>query len=376
MLKMCKRRTKPLLFITDDELITYSKGSIHLLNLSTGSSANVGNLKFSKLKRILCNFRIFERLLRLEPRAAQVLDENNIVFSHMKNIYRFNLVTKKMILELNLQNSSNNPLMITHIKDLEGFSNTLVFGEYFSNESKGKVKIYSRDIDLESNWEIVYEFPDNSIRHIHGVVSDKQNNRVIILTGDSNSETGIYFTKDNFKTLNVLYSGEQKYRTCNMFFIRDILVFFTDAPSEQNYAYYGNTDGSSIKRLKDIDGPVIYSTIFQDKIYFSTSVEPEEAKKGLLSLLFNFKAKGVKSNQVAVYSCDRELKVEKLVEFRSDIFPLKLFQFATVHFPSNSSSKHLVFYPTSVHRFDGKLIKYEVKNEKNDGKNSKASTFY
>lgn len=148
------------------------------------------------------------------------------------------------------------------------------FGEYFDNSERSTVKIFgSADTKI---WDIVYEFEASSIRHVHGIFYDQFRNGYWVLTGDSNEESGLWFTSDKFKTLDKVYSGSQKTRAVEIIIKKEGLIVPMDSPLELNSINLFSLKDNSIKHLHDINGSAFHAVVV-DGIHFITTVtEPSE----------------------------------------------------------------------------------------------------
>jgi len=121
------------------------------------------------------------------------------------------------------------------IKNIEGFDELICYGEYFGDCDKDEISIIGKIIVNNGNWEILYTFPSKTIGHIHSIIPDNIRNVVWIFTGDFKNSIGIWMAKNNFKNVNSIFRGNQKYRACVGFSIKEGLLYATDSPFEKNY---------------------------------------------------------------------------------------------------------------------------------------------
>ena len=106
------------------------------------------------------------------------------------------------------------------------------FGEYFSNPERKEVRIYeSRD---GRTWTVVYSFPAGEIRHVHNIVYDSYRKGLWVLTGDSDEESGLYFTANGFTTVDKKFGGSQAYRAVSVLCRPEGLLVPMDTPQETN----------------------------------------------------------------------------------------------------------------------------------------------
>jgi len=150
----------------------------------------------------------------------------------------------------------------------------IYFGEYFGNPERSTVKIFG-SLDAKV-WNIVYEFEASSIRHVHGILYDQFRNGYWVLTGDSNEESGLWFTNNKFKTLEKVYSGSQKMRAVEIIIKEEGLIVPMDSPLELNNINLLSLKDDSIKHLQDLNGSAFHAVVV-DGIHFITTVtEPSD----------------------------------------------------------------------------------------------------
>jgi len=354
------KRCKPLFVFNDNEILVYSKGSLFLLDSSNGTKKKICALPMSFIKSILCKFRIFERMLRVEPRTAVRLNKKNILISYQGGMYRVDLKEKKSVFEHRFRIGVNNPLNMCCIENIKGFSNCFAYGEYSENPNKNEVRIYTRGMNIEDKWKKAYEFSKNTITHIHSIVPDPYRNGVLILTGDEDRECGIWMAQNNFQKVSPLLVGDQQYRSCCAYPIKDGILYATDTPLADNYIYLMKNIGNVWvrKKIKELNGSCVYSTRWKNKFVFSTTVEPDSTIKGK-RYWFTYKlGKGIKNNQVEIVVGDLINGFKCIKKYKKDILPMTLFQFGTVQFCKGNENDTLYLYPVAVKKYDSKFIAY------------------
>lgn len=335
--------------------LCYRKGKLYTLDYSSWSMQPLCQLPMSSKNRMLSKCRLSERLLRLEPRTACVLDDENILVSFQGCVYRINLKEKGLVKELEFRPRMNNPLSFVSIIGLNGFEDSVLFGEYFSNNSFEDVKVWQR---AKGEWKEALTLPAGSLYHIHAIVPDYKNNCLYILTGDSDKESAILKVTDNFKTVTPILKGSQQYRSCVAFPYREGLIYATDTPREVNHVYYAypNKEGWSIDTVCELPGPCIYGLCQNDAYYFATSVEADDT---LPPFRYRFSYKlgaGVKARVSHVVKLDNNLSFSDVLSLKKDLWPMLIFQFGNCWFPANERKDMLMICPTSVKRYDGKTI--------------------
>ncbi|MDP8219666.1 MAG: hypothetical protein P9M03_13180, partial [Candidatus Theseobacter exili] len=203
-----------------------------------------------------------------------------------------------------------------------------------------------------------YEFPKNTITHIHSIIPDPYRNGVLILTGDEDGECGIWMAENDFQKVSPLLVGGQQYRSCCAFPTKDGILYATDTPIENNYIYLMKQNGNKwvTEKIKELNGSCIYSTYWKNQFVFSTTVEPDSTIKGK-RFWFTYKlGKGIKNNQVEVIFGDLTKGFKCIKKYEKDILPMALFQFGTVQFCQRDESDTLYLYPVAVKRYDSTLI--------------------
>lgn len=360
-LDVIARRCKPLVLLKNNDIVVYSKGSLYLLNSTTHFKKKICNLPMPFAKRILSHVRLFERVFRWEPRTAVPLNEHSVLVSFQGCMYRVDLDSGTANLEHQFRNGVNNPLNVCTILGINGFSDCIAYGEYSGNSNKDSVCIYKRGMHIEDQWEKAYEFPENTITHIHSIVPDSYRNGVLILTGDADSESGIWIARNNFKEVQPLLVGKQQYRACCAFPLKEGILYATDTPTENNYICIIKEDGEKWvrERIMELNGSCIYSAQWKKKLVFSTTVEPDSTIKGKRYWVTSKLGKGIKSDRVEVIVGDLNNGFSCIAKFRKDNWPMLLMQFGSVQFCSSSNSDALYLYPVAVKKFDNSLIAYE-----------------
>ena len=77
-----------------------------------------------------------------------------------------------------------------------------------------------------SNWDVAYTFPRGAVRHVHNIVYDEWANCLWLLTGDKGSECRILRASCDFKTVDVVLSGQQQARAAALVPTSDATVLF------------------------------------------------------------------------------------------------------------------------------------------------------
>jgi len=218
-------------------------------------------------------------------------------------------------------------------------SGNIYFGEYFQNLEKQAVNIYCSD-DNAKNWHIAYTYEAGNINHIHGLFFDKYTNRIWVATGDRENECIIGFTEDEFKSFVEVFRGGQEYRTCQLFFYKDFIVFGTDTQYEQNVIKKFDRKTLEITELQKVQGSVIKGGQVGNVAFISTTVEPSKVNTDRYAHLWVTKD---------------GLHWEERYKAKKDWLPF-IFQFGTFEFPQYNVDKidRLYFSGRALKGLDGK----------------------
>lgn len=353
-----------VLCINKKTILIYRKGSIYLLDENNKNRIKLMTL--SGVKNILSKIRIFERLLRLEPRCAVPgKADGTYLVSWNGKLLLLDTSKKNIQIVMNYRQGMNNPLALQKVCDLQGFDDGFYFGEYFGNSNREKVCIYR--IENETVHKM-YSFPENSILHIHGCVPDYFHNRLLILTGDNDSESGIWEVKDNFNIIQPLICGSQQFRACVAFANEDGIVYATDTPLEDNAIYHYSNETCKVEKIYDMPGPCIYGRSIKlkdgkDVYFFVTSVEPDSSLSRWRYILTYKLGKGVKKRKSCIVVGNIERGFEVIHEIHKDILPMLLFQFGNIQFPYSDMVEEIYLTMTALSKYDGKTACYKLYDE-------------
>ncbi len=354
ILKGCK----PLCFV-GEKLLVFRKGKLYLLDLDSMNKTMVARVPRPFWHGLLGQFRLPTRLLRLEPRAA-VYSNGTVYFGYQGFMLELKLQSAKIEIAHQFRDRMQAPLVIAHITDIPGFDDIVCYGEYFGNPSMESVSIVGKRGDSK-DWVEMYRFEKGQINHIHSIVPDSYNDRVWVLTGDTDEASAIWYSDDNFQTLNRFLGGKQKYRCCSVFPTRGGIVYATDTPLRENHIYSVNLADKSITKIADLNGSCIYSSAINDDILISTTVEGTTSNSRVLNWLVRQKGPGIKSWYSELLIGNGTDGFRQIAAFEKDYFPTAIFQFGTLVFAhGDNETGRIVFYGNSVKGIDGKLVVMEV----------------
>lgn len=220
----------------------------------------------------------------------------------------------------------------------------IFFGEYFQNMEEVAVNVYG-SMDGGRTWEVVYTFPAGNINHVHGLFLDPYTDRIWVLTGDRENECIIGWTDDEFKTLHEELRGGQEYRSCQLFFYKDFIVYATDSQYIENETRKIDRKTLEITTLAKIQGSAIKGGQCGEVSFLSTTVEPSEVNLEKASHVW----------------------VSKDGEHWQDVFSAKkdcwpaILQFGTIEFPQYQAiNNELFFSGRAVKGLDGKTTSVTI----------------
>lgn len=163
-------------------------------------------------------------------------------------------------------------------------SGQLYFGEYFSNPSRKAVHVYGSEDG--ARWSIQYTFPAGAIRHVHNIVEDTYRDGFWVLTGDSDDESGLWFTNDDFRTLDCLFSGSQRARAVSVIPMEKGLIVPTDTPREQNYIQFWEPGNGALTELAPLPNSAFHAVRKQDLFIIATAAEPSPCNDSKFATVF------------------------------------------------------------------------------------------
>ncbi len=145
------------------------------------------------------------------------------------------------------------------------------FGEYYSNPERSEVHIFGSQSGRR--WDVVGSFDPGSIRHIHGIFWDPHRNGMWVLTGDDGEEAGIWWTPDEFRTIEPVVRGNQRARAVTIIPLESGLIVPMDSPDELNFIQHLDTATGKLEPLASVPGSVFHGARSRGLWLLSTAVE-------------------------------------------------------------------------------------------------------
>lgn len=153
---------------------------------------------------------------------------------------------------------------------LETSSGRLIYGEYFRNTTRGPVRLYASDDDGQS-WQVLYEFPAGDIRHVHCIVEDPYTGNLFVMTGDYDQESRILESADGCKSFRLIGTGSQSWRTCDLLFMPDALLWAVDSGRAGFPGIWRwDRQTASAERIFELDGAVEYCMLIREDLCLFT----------------------------------------------------------------------------------------------------------
>lgn len=321
-----------MLYLGKNESLSYKTGKIIYRDHEKLQKTKIGGI-------FNCS-TLFERLTRKEPRCAAKVDDDHILFSFDGHVWSYCISNNTVSTEHAFAKGMNNPLEFLVIYDPASGEKIVFYGEYIWNGEKGPVDIYRRK---NGSWERIYSFSEKTITHIHNIFFDEYRNGFFILTGDEDTESGIWFADYSFKSVKPVLVGSQQYRSCVAFPDEKGLYYATDTPLEKNYIYRVELDADmnviDHKKVYDMPGPCIYGCRHNENMYFSTSVEPDSSLPAWRYRLTYKHGTGIKNRYTHIIKGSNDGKFDDIFQFKKDWLPIWLFQFGNAIFPKNETKE-------------------------------------
>lgn len=288
-------------------------------------------------KRFLGLSRLGRRAFRLDKCNVFPVKDGLVIIRQGK-VYHFDFKEKHLSVTLKLINCRN----ILHQSMLVTDQGELFFGEYGNNAPRSEVPIY-RSLDSGRSWQIVYTFPKNKIKHVHGCYWDPIEQKIWVFTGDFAGECLALCTNRDFSDIEWIGDGQQAYRMCNAFFEPDFIHWIMDSHLEDSYHVRMDRKTRQIQKLTLFPGPVWYIKRLTDGYYLAaTAQEIGPAVHDQYSHLW----------------ASKDLTIWKeLARFKHDGFPKRFFKFGVIAFADGpQTSQGFYIFGEALRKLDGKSV--------------------
>lgn len=325
----------PLLFI-GERLYAAKGNSIYEVSADLSKKVRIGNRNSGFLNEIVARQSILSRILRRGFHGMAANEKNDIA-----GVMNGEIVLKRAVSNnfepVYTDFRGSRPLKLTYAQS------QFLFGEYFGNSERDQVHIYASTNGTE--WNRIYTFLAGSIRHVHGIVEDPYRNGLWVLTGDSNEESAIWFTDDNFVTLRKVIHGSQKARAVNIIVRKDSLIIPMDSPLEQNYIQRYDFATEKLEAVAAIPGSAFHAIESDGIMLVSTVTEPSEINRTDAATLWG-------SLDGTNWKC--------VCELQKDSFPVKwqhVFRYAEIVLtPGKNETPYITAYGRALSKYDNCLL--------------------
>ncbi len=166
-------------------------------------------------------------------------------------------------------------------------NNMVFFGEYFRNKDRSQVKIY-RSHDGGLTWEVAYVFEPGRIKHIHALQEDPYTGKLWICTGDTNIESMIGWSDDNFENITLVGQGSQIWRSTQLVFTEEAVYWGTDSGSINVAGIYRlDRQTNALTKITDTQGAIMFGTrLSKGTVVFSSDREGFPNERDIKTRLF------------------------------------------------------------------------------------------
>lgn len=236
--------------------------------------------------------------------------------------------------------------------------NEIYFGEYFANKERIEVRIF-RSLN-GFDWEVAFEFAPKEIRHVHGLTWDPFLKGMWVQTGDSNAESGLWFTQDRFKSITKYSDYSQRSRAVEIIpFKEGQLIVPMDSPLEKNYILSYNYKEERFENIFPLPGSAFHCAFIEGVYLVATVTEPSKINK---------------TNKSAVFASLNGYNWSQILSFPRDFIPIKFqkyFGYTEPSFPRyKADTGYLYFNLKGIKGLDNSIIQLKTEEIKEFLRNS------
>lgn len=232
----------------------------------TGERRKIGTFPAPAWKRAATSIRQGQRALRFVYYNVLPLADGSIFLTFGKSVgvWRDGAVTPLRGIE--------RPCRILRSGAALAQDGAVYFGEYLDNAERGVMRVY-RYAPGDDRAEVAHVFAPGEVRHIHGIFADPLDGSIWCVSGDVEGECRIMRTADAFRTIDVIGSGDESWRTVSVQFSRDAVFYAMDAEFTTNHILRVDRRTGERTKLAAIGGPVYYSFAAGEQIFFAVTAE-------------------------------------------------------------------------------------------------------
>ncbi len=153
-------------------------------------------------------------------------------------------------------------------------SGDVYFGEYDAISRPHAISIIKGENDGKT-WREIYSFPSGQIFHVHSMIYDEYRGGLLIATGDRDHESHLYFTRDDFQSIEEIGGNSQDWRIVSLVPTKNFLYWGSDNDQTGASIFRWDFKKNMLDSLKFIGTPSYFSTQLKDgTIVISTTHEP------------------------------------------------------------------------------------------------------
>lgn len=279
----------------------------------------------------LANFKLFQRLLRLNRSTIKKLDNGTvlIIYNYKLLIWKKNKLIKKI--QFPFTRSIHNETI-----SIEG--NEIVVGEYGNSENIYSVGVYISH-DFGETWKKKDLVSNGIVRNILSVKFDRFKSQYWIFFGQSEKECRIVIYNKDWLLVKVVGESQFKYRAISSLFFKNHVLWFMNNPEGRSFVFKYNRKSGLLEKGFEFPGPVWYSFSSENKYFISTASEENTVNKVYL-----------------LSSLDGE-KWDVISSYKKDKFNKKYFLYGLLSFPDQViENKKIFMYGEAIEKFDGKMF--------------------
>ena len=147
-----------------------------------------------------------------------------------------------------------------------------------------------------------------------------------ILKGDNDSESAVIRFDSDWVNSESIVFGNQQARAATCIPSEEGLYFATDTPFEQNFICLLDRTGH-VEKLQALRGSSLQSCQVNDRIFFSTAVEPSTINN---------------SRDCTLVGTNDRINWIELIKWRKDWLPMQLFQFGNILLPTGNNNLNII----------------------------------
>ena len=288
-------------------------------------------------RRLTAHWRMARRLLRTDKANAVFVDHGRaVVLLYMGAIYRWAPGQHEAVQVGTLRQCRN--VLHQAVAVVDGAD--IYFGEYGSNGGRAAVPVWASR-DGGRSWNVVYEFPAGTIKHIHGVYADPFTDDLWVATGDFENECFLLRADRGFERVERFGDGTQAWRTVALLFERERISWVMDSQLERSYLHHMDRATGALTRGQGFPGPVWYAKTLDDGV----SLVQTTCEEG----------PGVQTNAAHLFaSRDNDTWIE-VARFEKDALPMHYFKSGIIGFADGrQTSRRFAMFGEALRGLEGR----------------------